>query len=284
MFTIKELWVYPVKSLRGIAVNSWLLTEQGLAYDRHWMLVMPNGRFVTQRQLASLALIDTQLENGQLLLSASGKGSVALALSSSNNEALFDARVWHDQCEVVESSLEVSSWLNRVLKPPQPLRLVAMGKGKVRPQSAPERFGEKTQIQFADAAPLLIANNNSLIELNKNLQQNNHATIDMRRFRPNIIVDGMEPFQEHQIKTLESQSSQYRLNLIDHCERCIITTINPDTAEKDATLEPLKTLTEINPMPANKQAAAFGVNATVQSLEKETLINVSDRLDNYLAH
>lgn len=273
---IEQIVVYPVKSLRGITVNKWPLTPQGLRYDRQWMLVMPSGRFVTQRQLSAMALIDTAIEQNCLHLSAVNRGSVSLPLTSPSNRKPFSGSVWRDECEVIEASEEASAWLNQVLSPPQPLRLVTMSQSFRRTQSEPERFGSDTHTLFADAAPFLVANRASLDKLNHRLMEKGLAAVDMRRFRPNIIISGVEAFSEHRIQSLRGNNLD--LNLCDHCQRCIITTIDPDTGEKSADMEPFNTLIELNPMPDNLKAPAFGVNATLinQDYAEERVLAVGD--------
>jgi uncharacterized protein YcbX len=278
--TIRELNVYPVKSLRGISVQQWPLQRTGLAWDRHWMLVMPNGRFVTQRQLPSMALIDTAIENEQLLLSANGKGQVSLPLHATAGDT-FNATVWRDQCEVIAASEEASAWLTDVLNAPQPLKLVRMAPGSEREQSCADRFGSH-QTYFADAAPLLVANQASLDALNQTLQERQLGTVDMRRFRPNIVVEGLNAFEEQ--RPQEWSGGDATIQLVDHCERCIMTTIDPDSAEKHPDMQPYKTLAEINPMPDNPRAAAFGVNAVVTRMtgdaspSEHSMLAVGDRL------
>lgn len=293
---IEQLWVYPVKSLRGISVEQWPITPQGLQYDRQWMLVMPNGRFVSQRQLPQMALIDTQLHNDSLWLSRSGFGAVQIPLVSdsglngsnashsnqqpSQRPAIFSASVWRDECDVKEASRAASAWLTQVLQAPQPLRLVSMAEGTQRPQSQPERFGKHTHTQFADAAPFLVSNKASLDELNGSLQKQGLETVDMRRFRPNIVISGLEAFAEQQLTQLihygdrcsqtkqssqENQTGQIsQLQLVDLCERCVVTTINPDTAHKHPQMQPYHTLADLNPIPSTspkQKAPAFGMNA-----------------------
>jgi len=273
---IEKLIVYPVKSLRGIEVDQWPLTAQGLQYDRHWMLVMPNGRFVSQRQLPRMALINTAIYNESLILSAEGHGEVTLPLIASGSRAGFSASIWRDECDVVEAGEEASAWLNKVLQTPKPLRLVNMADGFIRPQSHPQRFGEHTFTAFADAAPFLVANTASLDRLNQQLTQQSISTVDMRRFRPNVIVSGLSAFEEHKVQGLQHHDG-LTLKLCDHCERCIMTTINPDSGEKDKAMEPYKTLVTLNPMPDNTKAAAFAVNATLEP-PKSTIWKVGDEL------
>jgi MOSC domain-containing protein len=273
---IEKLIVYPVKSLRGIEVDQWPLTAQGLQYDRHWMLVMPNGRFVSQRQLPRMALINTAISNESLIISADGWGEVTLPLMASAAKESFNASIWRDECDVIEAGEEASAWLNKVLQTPKPLRLVNMAEGFIRPQSQPERFGEQTFTALADAAPYLVANSASLDRLNQQLTQQSIPAVDMRRFRPNLVISGLPAFAEHQVQGLEHPDG-LTLQLCDHCERCIMTTINPDSGEKDQNMEPFKTLTSLNPMPDNPKAAAFAVNAILQP-PKNTIWKVGDTL------
>lgn len=277
---IEQLTIYPVKSLRGINVDHWPVTSEGLRHDRQWMLVTTQGRFVTQRQLPAMALIDTNIDNGRLHLSAANKGSVSLPLSSITAGSAFVATVWSDECEVTEASAEASAWLTRILSPGQPLKLVTMSENRRRDQSQPERFGADNRTLFADAAPFLIANQASLGSLNQTLMTSNLAAVDMRRFRPNIVISGPEAFSEHQIKSLQRRGDSLRLILCDHCQRCVITTIDPDSGQKSSDLEPFKTLTKLNPMPDNHRAPAFGVNATLAdhgSEEQSNTLVVGDK-------
>lgn len=264
---LRQLNFYPVKSLRGITVDSWPLTPLGLQYDRHWMLVNKKGRFITQRQLPAMALIDTALEDEgdepRLLLSRSGKGGVEIPLSAATGD-VQQAQIWRDTAEVREASVEASNWLTEALESPQPLKLVRMLDGARRSQSQAERFGADTRVQFPDAAPFLIANSASLDALNLHLQSQDLPSVDMRRFRPNLVIEGLPAFAEH--KLTELQLGKLSFTMVDHCERCVITTINPDTAEKDMNMATYRALAEINPMPDNPASPAFAVNATLKKL------------------
>lgn len=262
--TLEKITVYPVKSLSGIDVKQWPLTPQGLQYDRHWMLVMPNGRFVSQRQIPAMTLINTAIEQESLILSADGHGEVRLPLVRHHSGEVLSATIWRDQCDVVEASEAASAWLNNVLKPANPLRLVSMADDFIRPQSHPERFGEHTFTAFADAAPFLVANTASLERLNQQLDKQQMASVDMRRFRPNFVISGLGAFEEHKVLGLQHEDG-VALNLRDHCERCIMVTIDPNTGHKAADMEPFKTLIDLNPMPGNPKAPAFAVNATLES-------------------
>ncbi|MBR9911030.1 MAG: MOSC domain-containing protein [Gammaproteobacteria bacterium] len=281
---IEQITLYPVKSLRGITVQEWQATPRGLAYDRQWMLVLPNGRFVSQRQLPQMALVDTAIEDNCLHLGASGRGSVALPLPNPANadatdSAVFKGSVWRDDCDVIEASRAASAWLNRVLRPPHPLRLVTLAPGRQRPAADPARFGRDTRTRFADAAPYLIANTTSLVRLNQQLALSAKPQVDMRRFRPNLVVAGIEAFGEQQLRALRHPASGLGFALCDPCERCIITTIDPDSATLAADREPFHTLLQLNPLPSKSRAAAFGVNATLLAAPGKTAtLRVGDPL------
>ena len=265
---ITGLTIYPVKAMKGITLKSAVLTPQGLEYDRRFMLVRANGRFLTQRDLPRLALVQTRLEQAGVMLSMDGHGSVTIPFIEAGGEPV-QTRVWADECETVDQGEAISDWLTQALQSSSKLRLVRMAPGFVRPQSKPEYLGAQTSTHFADAAPFLVVNEASLDVLNRELEARGHSSVPMDRFRPNIVVRGLAPFAEHSVKEL--QSKNYSLKLCHPCERCVVTTINQATAEKDPGWQPFKTLREINPVPGKKPAPAFGQNAILLSGEGQTM-------------
>ncbi|MEM0909488.1 MAG: MOSC N-terminal beta barrel domain-containing protein [Pseudomonadota bacterium] len=273
--TIKQLFIYPVKSLAGIEVVDWPALNTGLKWDRQFMLIDEKGMFVTQRQLPDMVLIRPSIEDDELTFSYGNEQSITMPLSAEQkNSADIDARIWKDTCQTFEPEPSVSQWFTGILQ--RKVTLVALS--KKRPQSSPERFGENTTTLFADAAPYLVINQKSLLALNDSLSHKALSSVDIRRFRPNIVVDGdMTAFDEHHYNKLLTEN--YSIELIDHCQRCIITTIDPDTGIKDPKLEPFKTVAEINPMPQNAKSPAFGVNATVTSRQENGVkLKVGDKL------
>jgi uncharacterized protein YcbX len=255
---ITGLFIYPVKSMKGIAVDQATLTAKGLLHDRIWMVVRPDGRFVTQRGLPRLALVHTQLDDTGVTLSLQGHGSMAIPFDSGGGDAVA-TQVWGDACQAIDEGPEVSRWLTRALDSPETLRIVRMAAGFKRPQNTPDRFGAETTTHFADSAPFLVANEASLAELNRELRAGGHEAVPMNRFRPNIVVSGLEPFAEHRARELAT--GDWRLRLVDACERCLVTTIDQQTALRNADREPYLTLRRINPAPGPNPAPAFAQNA-----------------------
>ena len=257
---INALWVYPVKSLRGIRVTRWPASSSGLHLDRQWMLINPKGKFVSQRELPRLTLISVAVADKALRFSSEGYNSIEMAFDAVDS-ASVEASVWRDSCEVQCCPEEINQWFNDVLKPKHPLRLVKMKGDFQRQHINRERFPAPSSTGFADAAPFLVANQASLEQLNKTLAKRDQPAVDMRRFRPNLVIEGLGAFEEHKINALTHPGSGLALSLIDPCERCVVTTIDPDTASVSAENEPYRSLVAINPMPGSPHAASFGVNA-----------------------
>lgn len=259
--TLSALWIYPVKSLAGIALAEATITQAGLLGDREWMIIDEQGTFVTQRKLPRLATIKTRLsDSGTLQLTAAEMGSIRVPIPQGD---AVRARVWRDECLGVPASPEVNQWLSQAAASSAPLTLVYFAKQHRRPVDA-QRFGAFTT-HFADAAPFLVANDTSLQALNTHLLGLKLPQVDMRRFRPNIVIQGLSAFHEHQYSHLKHERSEVRLSLIDHCQRCSIITVNQTTGESSRDTSPFPQLAQINSMPGKPKAPAFGVNAVLLS-------------------
>ncbi len=256
--TISQLYIYPVKSLAGIAVDSITVTAQGLAHDREWMIVDDSGRYITQRELPQMARIQVALTDKGIRL-AHPTADDLLVPNPPPDTPVEQVRVWKDFCLAQAAGPSVHRWLNEILDYRQDLRLVRFAPGFIRP-GMPERFGDATT-RFADAAPFLIVNQHSLDALNLHLHREGLNSVDMRRFRPNIVATGIPAFAEHAMSQLQLRDSPLRWELCDACQRCSIITVDPDTGERTPQIVPFKQVTAINPAPGNPRAPAFGINA-----------------------
>ncbi len=269
------LYLYPVKSLPGIALTEAYATAQGLSVtiadqqirDRQWMIIKPNGQFVTQRQMPGMALINVALSNAGLVLSKAGLPDCIVPYTMPADASEGEAVVWQDTCNTCSESNDVNQWITQALGAKEPLRLVRMANHSLRPQSKPELLGKDTHTHFADAAPYLVANQASLNAVNSELKALGECAIDMRRFRPNLVIDGLPAFAEHNLNDtlIHYRDGSVLFRLCYPCQRCVITTIDPDTAIRHPRQQPFKLVTRLNPMPDNPKAPAFGVNATLVS-------------------
>lgn len=266
---VSALNIYPVKSLAGIALEAAHLTHAGLEYqgisDRHWIICRDDDSMLTQRKEPKMATIQTRIDGGVLHLHHRDTGTIALPSTAevlnSNSHAI---KVWKDACPALLAPSEINAWLTDTLKSSRPLKAYCRHPQQPRAFAAPERFKQVFN-GFADAAPYLIANQASLDALNSHLASLGKQAVDMRRFRANLVVKGLEAFDEHAHQQLSGQTTQgegFSLRLIDHCQRCIMTTVDPDTGRYDSQAHPFADISAVNAMPSNPKAPAFGVNAT----------------------
>jgi len=248
---IAQLHVYPLKSARGIALEDGLLTRTGLALDRHWMIVGPNGRAVTQRELPRLALLAPSLTETALLLNAPAMSELRVPFAGAG--ARRRVTIWGDECEALDEGPQAAAWLQQFLA--HDLRLVHFDPAHRR-LSAPQWTAPyEAESQFADAFPLLALSTASLADLNQRLTQ----ALPMNRFRPNIVLEGLEAYDEDRIDELGDGS--IRLRPVKPCTRCKITTTDQDTGVVDGD-EPLRTLRQYR-YDASLRGVCFGQNLIV---------------------
>ena len=255
---IAGLFIYPVKSCRGIALSSAELTERGLAHDREWTIVDVAGRFVSQRELPRLALIGTALSDGALRLTAPGLTPLTVPLAQSGPERRVT--VWRDTLDAIDEGDPAALWLSAWCE--RELRLVRFDP-RVRRCCNPVFAGDSgAHTGFADGYPLLVLAEASLADLNARLA----SPLPLNRFRPNVVLSGMEAYEEDHVD--EIASGAIRLKLVKPCTRCEITTTDQATGERAS--EPLMTLATYRMHPA-LEGVIFGVNAIVVAGVGETL-------------
>ncbi len=277
MFTISSLHIYPVKSLQGIALSDAVLTTQGLAFDRQWMLVDAAGKFVTQRQMPALARISTRLTAECLVLEHAGLPplSIPLAPIPDNRCAVT---VWRDTCMGCDEGAAASHWLTQAVGQWQggDLRLVRFAPEGVRPVDPAYMDGDSADTAFSDGYPFLIVSEASLAAVNVQLLANGAEAVPMARFRPNIVLSGMSAFGENDCKTFTATDASYRFTLRKPCQRCKTTTVDQRTGVIANPKEPLRTLTAMNPY-SHLSGAYFGQNATL-TLGHGVVIKVGDQV------
>ena len=227
--TLGAIYRYPVKSLRGEAFESLDVGPRGFEYDRHWMLVDDDGRFLTQRQLPRMALVDAnRLDDGRLRLQAPDMPVLYIGAAAGDP---MEVTVWGDRLDAVLADGQASEWLSRFLQ--RPCHLVFMPQQTTRAVD-PDYAGVHDQVGFADGFPFLLISQGSLDDLNRRLEQ----PVPMRRFRPNLVVEGCEPYAEDDWRRIRIATLDFRV--AKPCSRCIVPTIEIETAERNP--EPLRTL------------------------------------------
>lgn len=228
--SLSGLYRYLVKSFAGESLERARLDPFGLQMDRRWMLVDAEGGFLSQRELPRMALINPRLTPEGLLLQAPDRSDLAVRRPSMETER-FKVRVWKDHCAAQLADPEADAWLSDYLG--QACRLVYMPEESVR--RVDPRYAEPDdRAAFSDGFPLLLISQASLDDLNGRLEH----PLPMSRFRPNLVVEGCEPYAEDEWRRI--RIGELSLRVVKPCSRCKITTVDPYTGETG--LEPLKTL------------------------------------------
>jgi uncharacterized protein len=231
-YILSGIYVYPIKSAAGIAVETAKVEARGLHYDRRWMLVDKTGKFLTQRQLPRMAVITVQLEPNCLIVNAPEKETLFIPLNLNSQEKRL-VQVWDDVCEAIPVGKEAQEWFSDFLK--VSCQLVYM------PESCSRRVDDSYAINnnlvsFADGFPFLLISEASLQYLNKRLI--NPVTIN--RFRPNLVISGCEPYSEDNWRLIRIGS--IRFHVVKPCPRCSIVTVNQAKGIQEK--EPLQTLAQ----------------------------------------
>ena len=228
--TVAAVVRYPVKSCAGHSVERAELDAYGIVGDRRWLIVDPDGEFLTQRDAPRLALLRPDLNEGGLTLSAPGVDTIDVPINTDG--PTLDVRVWNDRCRGVDQGDDAAAWLSDYLGASH--RLVKMTSDFERPVDADYAVSADDAVSYADGFPVLLANTGSLDELNRRLE----SPVPMDRFRPNIVVSGADPFEEGTWKTI--RIGDVTFHVVKPCARCVVTTTDQATGERGT--EPLTTL------------------------------------------
>jgi hypothetical protein len=227
---LHALYIHPVKSCAGIALQRSLLQPTGLDLDRAWMLVDERGHFVTQRELPRLALVRPTLRSDELVLRA--PGMLALHLALDRAEHPLNVQVWDDWVPAWDMGALAAQWFSDFAG--RKLRLARFDPDHRRLSERRWTGPHEGVTAFADGYALLVTSTASLAELNRRLQLQGEPAVDMRRFRPNLVLDGIEAHDEDHIELLEIDTPQgtVRLKLVKPCARCSIPGVDPDRGEQ----------------------------------------------------
>lgn len=228
---ITAIFYYPVKSCRGIAASSVEIAERGIKNDRNWVVASAEGKALTQREFSQMALIEAGVDGGgNLTLKAPERADLIVADGNGSHSATVD--VWGNQCAGVDEGDDAANWLGSFLG--TKCRLVRVADDNDRKCMAPLPDGTEVRLTFVDGCSLLVISQASLDDLNNRLTE----PVSIKRFRPNIVISGFDAFSEDDFDQLKIGA--LTLHKVQQCERCVITTIDPESATKG--VEPLKTL------------------------------------------
>lgn len=270
--TIGALWVFPIKSCAGISVQAATLLPTGLEWDRAWMVVDTQGRFITQREVPQMALIQPRFHNEEGVLGISFAGQadlrVPLALPFMGDATGRLVQVWSSQVLAWDLGDEAAAWFSQALQ--RTCRLVRFDPAQQRLSNTKWTGGIKAPNQFSDGYPLLVTTSAAFDALNQRLEVQGHAPVEGLRFRANIVLDGLVEHEEDYIDTLWVQSeAPVAIRLGKPCSRCPIPNIDPHTAH--ASPEVGDTIAQYRLDSRLNGAITFGMNAVVAQGARQVL-------------
>jgi len=260
---VSQLFIYPVKSLAGIAMQETKVEKKGLQYDRRWMLADSNMKHMTQRKFKKMALLQPHIEGVMMHIRHKHDESIQFSFNMTDHlSEELTVTVWDQPCMAHEVSKEASAWFSENLGASS--QLVYMPDNSVRPTDPDYSADADDQVSFADGYPLLILDQASLDLISERSGQ--HIPVD--RFRPNVVITGGHAHIEDELKRLSIGELDF--HGAKPCTRCIMTTIDQETGQGGQ--EPLKTLATYRSL-GNK--IQFGMNLIPMDLGS---IRVGDAL------
>eukprot|EP00090_Calanus_glacialis_P002104 TRINITY_DN11585_c0_g1_i2.p1 TRINITY_DN11585_c0_g1~~TRINITY_DN11585_c0_g1_i2.p1 ORF type:complete len:335 (+),score=142.05 TRINITY_DN11585_c0_g1_i2:38-1006(+) len=268
---VAKLYIYPIKSLANVEVEEFIVKPNGAQYnmmiDRQFMVVDKKGKMITARRYPHMSMVVPMVTQAQLVLTYPGMDDMRVEIP--RNEAAGAAcEVWGEECMGVDMGDSVGEWLSDIiLQDPQGgLRLVFHNKEE---SSRPDKEGSEylTPLEkagdkplYADGYPYLLLASSSIKELNRVLEEDGaDLSVEETRFRPNIYIEGDFPaFAEDKWTYVKIGDCVFRN--VKLCTRCVYTTVDPDTGEKNHRGEPLKTLRSFRTSLDKEERKAYGTS------------------------
>ena len=232
---LSEIWIYPIKSLGGIPLETGKVLGKGLLHDRRWMLITHDGEFMTQREHPQMALLQPYINDVVMTVNQKDNPAtkIKFQIDAPPSGKKIETKIWNDTVQVIEVDTKLSAWFSDQLS--VSCKLVVFPEGHARPVDPNYKVNDE-HVSLADAFPFLIIGQSSLNDLNTRLDQ----PVPMNRFRPNFVFTGGDPFEEDGWKNFSIGGVNFVG--VKLCARCPIPTINQDTGVRGA--EPLLTLSK----------------------------------------
>lgn len=258
---IRELGFYPIKGCRGLNPRAARIEATGLVFDadgaadvgdREWVIVDADGEFVSQRELPRMALIETRLTSTHLRLKAPGMLLLEVPLASEGD--VLEVQVWNDRVPAVTQGDVADAWMSRFLE--MPARLMRFDPEAKRLSNVRYTAPHVAPYKFADAFALLVTSQASLDDLNERLKAQGKEPVTMARFRPNLVLEGLDAYEEDYLKTL--RVGDVTLRLVKRCARCTVPGVDPATGVASSVVPDL-----LATYRGTDDGVMFGVNAIV---------------------
>lgn len=270
---LSELHIYPIKSCAGIAVREATATEAGLAHgaihDREWMLVDERGAFLTQREHPRMALIAPRLREAEDALEVNAPGMAPLFIALHADDATpgveREVSLWRDRFAALDCGEEPAAWFSTFLG--ARCRLVRFDPRVRRLVNRERSGGREIGTMFSDGYPMLVISQAALDELNERLAAIGRDALPMNRFRPNLVIDGVEAHEEDHAALIEFGA--VRMKPVKPCPRCPIPSIDQASGMRGP--DPLDVLRGYRAGIGGISGIAFGMNAILEDGDGELL-------------
>ncbi|WP_306395329.1 MOSC domain-containing protein [Telluria beijingensis] len=280
MSFLTELVLYPIKSCAGLSVPEATLALDGLSangiHDREWMIVTREGLFLTQREYPRMATITPRVEGNELVVEAPSMPPIRLLLSHDNNAPAIEVLIWDDHVLAADCGDNAAAWFSDAVG--APCRLVRFRPDVVRPKISKWTDGLPAAARFSDGYPILLIGQSSLDDLNAKLKNAGREALPMNRFRPNIVVEGIDAFEEDFVATFSD--NDIALRPVKPCARCPIPSVDQATGIPGP--DPLDILQTYRANARMEGAVTLGMNVIVEKGIGLTL-RVGQQLDAELA-
>ena len=264
---LSEINIYPIKSLAGISLAESKIERRGLEFDRRWLLVDENNKFLTQREFPKMAIVKTEiLKNG--LQVSNNRNSLVIPFEP-QTDAKETVQIWQSRCKAKIYENTINEWFSDTLE--TNCRLVVMPEETQRKVNYFYAVSKDDHVSFADGYPFLLIGENSLADLNSRLDE----ALPMNRFRPNFVISDSEGFAEDSWKRIKIGETVF--HIVKPCARCVMTTIDQAKGEKDGK-EPLKTLASFRtPKRSIKKKILFGQNLIAE--KAGDVLRIGDKVE-----
>jgi uncharacterized protein YcbX len=264
---IAQLFIYPIKSCGAIELKEAVLTDTGLDLDRAWMVVDENGAFLTQREEPRMALIQPTLTSFDLIVKAPGRSALKLAIDEVAEPVTVT--VWDDTVKAFDMGDEAADWFSDFLN--QTVRLVRFDPEQKRLSSMEWTKGIEAKNGFDDGFAVLVTSVASLNVLNDKLTAAGEKAITMQRLRPNVVLTGIDAYDEDRLDTLniETQEGVAQLKHVKPCARCTIPDVDLQNGKQGTAVA--DTLQGYRANPMMDGAVTLGMNAIILAGEGATL-------------
>lgn len=276
---VQKIMVHPVKSFKGISVDSWEVDEFGFKYDRMYTLAVwkdSSLQPLTQRECPMLSQIEVVYRNEFFEIHLDEKFWCKLPTSPENLEdsPSHSVQLWGVSFKAFE--MDFSSALIERLHLPASTVLLYSKAGKFVKTNSPIQAYRTTK--FQDYFPLLLMTTEDFQDLNSRLEAKGHHVDSVDVFRPNLLISNtIAPYDTDDWYRFEivSDSKPHQWLVSSKCPRCQMPNMNLETGSLDPKATVTKTLASYRRCDlGNRYYSFLGIHAV--QLDTNYTVRVGD--------